>query len=136
MHNNKIILDLTIFGEDLNVTTDNTSGNDLSPEMKTYYEKRLIDIASPKLVHDQFGDFYPIPRNGGKSIEFRRYSPLAKASKPLTEGVTPNGNNLNVTAVTCDLEQYGDWIGLSDMLDMTAIDNNVVQATRLLGNQA
>ena len=135
--NNRTTLDLTVFGaQDVNKTTDSSTGNDLSAEMKTYYEKRLIDVASPKLVHDRFGDFYPVPKHGGKTVEFRRYSPLAKASQPLSEGVTPDGNSLNVTSVTANLDQYGDWIGLSDMLDMTAIDNNVVQATRLLGNQA
>ncbi len=133
---NHITLDLCIFDANTQTTATAAPGNDLSAEMKTYYEKRLIDIASPKLVHDQFGDYYPIPKNGGKTVEFRRYSPLGKASTPLTEGVTPDGNSLNVTTVTADVEQYGDWIGLSDMFDLTAIDNNVVQATRLLGNQA
>ena len=38
--------------------------------MKTYYEKRLLDQAEPLLVHDQFGDKYPIPANNGKTIEF------------------------------------------------------------------
>ena len=133
---NHITLDLHIFDANTQTTETAKQGNDLSAEMKGYYEKRLIDIASPKLVHDQFGDFYPIPKNGGKTVEFRRYSPLGKATKPLVEGVTPDGNSLNVTTVTAEVEQYGDWIGLSDMFDMTAIDNNVVQATRLLGNQA
>lgn len=133
---NHITLDLHIFDANTQTTETAAAGNDLSAEMKTYYEKRLIDIATPKLVHDQFGDFYPIPKNGGKTVEFRRYSPLGKATTPLTEGVTPDGNTLNVTSVTAEVEQYGDWIGLSDMFDMTAIDNNVVQATRLLGNQA
>lgn len=109
---------------------------DLSDEMKTYYESRLIDLAEPRLVHDQFGDKYPIPPNGGKVIEFRKYSPLAKALEPLTEGVTPDGNSLNVTAVTAEVKQYGDYIQLSDMLQLTAIDNNVVQCTKLLGAQA
>lgn len=109
---------------------------DLSDEMKTYYEERLIDLAEPRLVHDQFGDKYPIPANGGKVIEFRKYSPLAKALEPLTEGVTPDGNSLNVTAVTAEVKQYGDYIQLSDMLQLTAIDNNVVQCTKLLGAQA
>ena len=131
------ILDLGIFGEAGVMTTgDDHPGRDMSPEMRDYYEKRLIDIASPKLVHDQFGDFYPVPKGNGRTVQFRRYSPLSKATKPLTEGVTPDGSALNVTAVTADVEQYGDWIGLSDMLDLTAIDNNVLQATRLLGNQA
>ena len=114
----------------------NTSGNDLSPEMKTYYEKRLIDLAEPKLVHDQFGDKYPIPKRGGKTIEFRKYDSLPKALTPLTEGVTPDGQALNVTAMTATISQYGGYIQLSDLLDLTAIDNNVVQATKLLGSQA
>ena len=70
------------------------------------------------------------PKNGGKTIEFRKYSPLAKATTPITEGVTPNGNKLNVTAITATIAQYGDWIQLSDLLDLTAIDNNVLQATK------
>ena len=128
------ILDLQRFA--VQTTTTKGSGNDLTPEMKTYYEKRLIDLADPRLVHDQFGDKYPIPQNGGKIIEFRKYSPLAKALTPLTEGVTPSGNSLNVTAVTAEVKQYGDYIQLSDLLQIAAIDNNVVQCTKLLGAQA
>lgn len=116
--------------------TQTTGLSGLTAEMKTYYEKRLIDLAEPRLVHDQFADKYPIPKNGGKTIELRKYSPLAKASKAITEGVTPDGNKLNVTAVTANIAQYGDWIQMSDLLELAAIDNNVVQATKLLGNQA
>ena len=119
-----------------NTTESVAAGNNLSAEMKTYYEKRLIDLAEPRLVHDQFGDKYPIPVGGGKTIEFRRYDSLEKAVKPISEGVTPAGNNLNVTSLTETVMQYGDWIQLSDMLEMSAVDNNVVQATRLLGAQA
>ncbi len=120
----------------VNTTESVQPGNNLSAEMKTYYEKRLIDLAEPKLVHDQFADKYPIPVGGGKTIEFRRYDSLEKAVKPITEGVTPAGNNLNVTSLNETVMQYGDWIQLSDMLEMSAVDNNVVQATRLLGAQA
>ena len=42
----------------------NTTGT-MSVEMKTFYEKRLIDQAEPRLVHDQFADYYPVPQNGG-----------------------------------------------------------------------
>ena len=72
-----------------------------------------------------FGDSYPIPQGSGKQIEFRKYSILGKALTPLTEGVTPSGNSLTVTSITCPLKQYGDWIQMSDMLQMTAVDNNV-----------
>ena len=41
-----------------------------------------------------------------------------------------------MTTITCPLKQYGDWIQISDMLQLTAVDNNIVQATKLLGSQA
>ena len=50
--------------------------------------------------------------------------------------MTPNGQTLNVTTITSDLHQYGGWTPLTDVLQMTAIDNNVVQATRVLASQA
>lgn len=114
--------------------TTGTEG--LSAEMKTFYDGCLLDNAEPNLVHEQFGDEYPIPQGRGKVIEFRKFSRLNKAMTPLTEGVTPEGNTLNVTASTATVQQYGDYIQMSDMLDMTALDNTVVQATRLLGAQA
>ena len=119
-----------------NTTESKLAGNDLSAEMKTYYEKRLIDLAEPKLVHDQFGDKYPIPAGNGRTIEFRKYDSLAKATTPIVEGVTPTGNDLNVSSVQETVMQYGDWIQMSDLLEMSAVDNNVLQATRLLGAQA
>ena len=38
----------------------------MTPEMKTFYEKRLIDQAEPRLVHDQFADYYPVPRTAAR----------------------------------------------------------------------
>lgn len=128
----KFKFNLRYFDGNTNVTTD----TGLTNEMKTYYSDYLIDNAEPELVHDQFGQKHPIPANGGKKIEFRKYDPLPKALAPLTEGVTPNGQKLNMGIVTAEVKQYGGFIELSDMLLLTAIDNNLVQATALLGGQA
>ena len=114
----------------------NSQGNDLSPEMKTYYDMRLLDYAQAALVHDQFAQKRPIPKNGGKTIEFRSFSPLEKALTPLTEGVTPSGNKLDVKAITATVAQYGDFIVQSDVLELTALDNTILEATKLLGRQA
>lgn len=108
----------------------------LSPENKTFYDMKLIDEASAQLVHDQFGQKRPIPANGGKTIEFRKFSPLAKATTPITEGVTPDGKSLNVTAITATVAQYGDYVTLSDVLELTSIDNTVLETTKLIGKQA
>lgn len=112
-----------------------TTGN-LTPEMKTFYDLALIDEAGANLVHDQFGQKRPIPQHGGKTIEFRKFAPLAKATTPLTEGVTPDGKSLSVSTVTATVNQYGDYITQSDVLELTAIDNTILEATKLLGRQA
>ncbi|MGM9550237.1 MAG: N4-gp56 family major capsid protein [Faecousia sp.] len=108
----------------------------LSPEMKTFYDMTLIDEAQASLVHDQFGQKRPIPKNGGKTIEFRKFAALAKATTPLTEGVTPDGKGLTVTTITATVNQYGDYITQSDVLELTALDNTILEATKLLGRQA
>lgn len=40
-----------------------------------------------------------------------------------------------MTTVTAEVHQYGGWVPLTDMLDLTAIDNNIVQATNVLASQ-
>jgi len=128
-----LMYNLQLFAE---MNTNLTSSEGLSKEMKTFYSDYLIDNAIPKLVHDQFGQKHPIPKNGGKTIEFRKYSPLPKLTNPITEGVTPDGQSLNMSTIEATVAQYGGYITLSDMLLLTAIDNNLVQATKLLGAQA
>ena len=128
----EIMMNVRLFDTPLNATT--SSG--MTAEMKTFYSKYLIENAKPALVYDQFGQKHNIPKNGGKTIEFRKYSPLPKATTPLTEGVTPAGKALTVSTVTATVKQYGDFVPLTDMLLLTAIDNNLVQALDLLGAQA
>ena len=129
-------MNLQLFADAHEQLQNTTGSSGMSAEMKTFYERRLIDQALPALVHDQFGDSYPIPANNGKTIEFRKYDALPKATTPLTEGVTPEGQALTVTTVTAEVHQYGGWVPLTDMVQMTTIDNNVVQATSVLASQS
>lgn len=114
-----------------NVTTD--AG--MSVENKTFYDKELIRTAGPQLVHDQFAQKRPIPKNGGQSVEFRQFGDLPKALTPLTEGVTPNGKKLSATAKTATVSQYGDYVTISDKLDLTAIDPVALEAVDVIGKQ-
>ena len=125
---------LQLFAGNLNTNVTTDSG--LSAENKTFYDRTLLESAKPNLIHSQFGQKRPIPKNGGKKIEFRRYGALPKAMTPLTEGVTPDGRKLTVTAIEAEVHEYGDYVALSDVLDLTAIDNNVLEATKAIGNQA
>lgn len=117
-------------------TTTNNPGNNITAEMKSYYDRALIRFASPKLVHAQFGQKKPIPAGSGKTIEFRKFSPLPKAMVPLSEGITPKGNSLNVSTVESTVEQYGDYVTLSDMLTLSSIDSVISETQAVLGDQA
>ena len=112
---------------DSNVQTTVTQS--LSAEMKTYYGMELLENAKPALVHNQFAATKPLPVGGGKTVEWRKFGSFDKARTPLTEGVTPDGSGITVSYITKELSQYGDYTTVSDMLDLTAIDDVVLEIT-------
>lgn len=141
-------VNLSLFGAAENIhTTDgvtnaNTGENmpygmgGLSEQMKTYYSHFLIDNAEPALVYDRFAQKVNIPKGNGKSIQFRKYNPLPTLTEEIKEGVTPTGQKIDMSTVNATVSQYGGYVELSDLLLMTAVDNNLVMATKLLGAQA
>ena len=131
MNKNRKLINLQLMA---NMNTTGSEG--LSVENKTFYDKVLLRDAKPNLVHDQFAQKRNIPKNGGKTIEFRKFGSLKKALTPLTEGVTPDGNLMDVTAITATVAQYGDYIKLTDVVKLTTIDNTLVEAVSMLGDQA
>lgn len=101
----------------------------LAPELKEFYSKDLIELVGPNLIHAQFGDQVTIPKGHERKIEWRKFSKFSKALTPLTEGVTPAPHSLSVSTVTKELEQYGDYSVLTDILELTAIDPVIVEYT-------
>jgi len=136
MINITMVLAMGVGAANTNTTTQTGAGQDLTPEMKTYYDKNLIRYAKPLLVHDQFGQKKPIPKHGGKKAEFRRRDPLPKSLTPLTEGVTPDGRKIEVKKQEATVDQYGDYITVSDMLDLTAMDPVINDNLRDLADQS
>lgn len=129
-----IHIDLQHFAGDPKTNTTTQSG--LTAENKTYYSDYLIDLVEAELVHDQFGQKHPIPKNGGKTIEFRQWDTLPEMTEALTEGVTPDGQSLSMSTIEASVTQYGGYVTVSDMLEMTAIDPVIIQATKAIASQA
>lgn len=114
-----------------------TGSAGLSPEMKTFYDRLLLKRTLPELLFAKFGQKKEIPKNGGKIIEFRKWAGLAVAKTPLTEGTLyPNLKDLTVTAITATIAQYGDAVGFSDLVLTTTIDDFLVEATEIQGEQS
>lgn len=122
----------------VNVTpqTPPVANQSLAPTIQTYYDKKLLARLIPNFIHFQFGQKRPIPRNGGKTIQFRKFASLLAATTPLTEGVTPTGSNISISEVFATVAQYGNFVEVSDVLDMVAIDPVLDEMADVLGEQA
>lgn len=108
----------------------------IQPALQAYYDRNLLDRAIPSDVHGRFGQVRPIQTRSGNQIKFRRYEALAASTIPLVEGVTPSGNTITTTDVTATLAQYGDYINVTDMVDLTNQDAVLTEVGMVLGEQA
>ena len=126
------MMSLQTFAANTNVTTD----SDLSDEMKTFYKTQLLQFAEPELLFERFGKKVPIPQHNGNSVEIRYMSPLPVTTTDLTEGVTPNGNKIQMNALTESLHQIGFWVSYSDKLSWEAVDPLIAEVTKAEGRQA
>lgn len=109
---------------------------DITPRTAAYAVKEMLVRALPLLVFEKFGATFVIPNNATKVAKFRRYEALAKATTPLTEGVTPAGKGLTNTDVTATLSQYGDFVTISDVIEDTHEDPVFREAQAIIGEQA
>jgi len=132
---------------------------DISPRTAAYVIKELLTRAMPYMVIEKFGQNYPIPTNSTKTAKFRRYfligttganagtsfsavngvqnpfyTPLA--TTPLVEGVTPAGNRMNSVDYTVTLNQYGDYVTITDVVMDTHEDPVLREATAIMAEQA
>lgn len=113
----------------------NTIGT-VSEENKVFYEKALLRRLTPELVYTRYGQKKSAPRNEGTTVNFRRFNAIAPKTTALTEGVTPDGSALSMTTVTATVSQYGDFVRISDLLDMTGIDPVITEMSQVLGESA
>jgi len=65
----------------------------------------------------------------------RRYARLALATTPLTEAVTPNGEKLSKVDILATPSQYGSFIHISDVVDLTVEDRELNVGAERLSDQ-
>lgn len=126
---------------------------DITPRQAAFSVANLLKRAQPLLVIERFGQVYVLPKNNTRVAKFRRYflenstgsvsgnagnAGMPLALTPLVEGVTPAGRKLSNKDYTVQLEQYGDFVGFTDVImdiheDMPAV---LRELTDILGEQA
>lgn len=122
-------LDIQLFG-----TPDTMST--VSAENQTFYDRCLLERCLPELTFYEDAQKKKIPAGKGTKIEWRKFNSLTPATTPLTESTTPTGSSLNVTKVEATLNQYGDYVTISDVLETQAKDPIITETSQLEGEQA
>ena len=115
--------------------TPNTIGT-LTAENQVFYDRTLLERLLPELQYAEDADKKKIPKGKGTEVEFRRFESLKIPTTPLTEGVTPDGKSLSITSLKATADQYGDYVTVSDVLDMQAKDPVITESSEVLGEQA
>ena len=104
---------------------------------KDYFDRTILEGARTRFVHARYGQKRSIPLNNGKRVEFRRWNlfDVDEDMCKLEEGVTPAGQSLSQSSVEAEVEQYGAYVELSDLLEDTAYDQVASDSAELLGEQ-
>lgn len=116
--------------------TNVTNHNQLSAEDKTFYERTLLQRLLPSLMFYNDAEKKKLPKNSGTTMNFRKFDSLTAPSSSLTEGVTPDGNNLTVSTIIAKIAQEGDFVQITDLIQMTGIDPVLTETSELLGEEA
>lgn len=113
-----------------------TTRTQIPAENTSFYSRELLERAVPLFTYTMFADVKDIPANSGTdTIKFRKYGALAAQTTPLVEGVTPTGKQLSVTDVTAQINYYGDFVTLTDKVNIESIDPILTETATILGEQ-
>jgi N4-gp56 family major capsid protein len=113
-----------------------TTYGDVSPRVGIYAVAKILDHAEPEYVWGKFGETQPMPKNKGQTIKFLRPVPFPASTVPLQEGVTPSAQKMAYETVTGTLQQYGNVVVVTDVIEDTHEDNVLNHATMMIGEQA
>ncbi len=104
----------------------------LPPAVRDYYDRLLLMTAYPTLIHTKFAQKRQLPRKMGDTIVFRRYQRLATVPVPLVDGVTPPGAPLSTTDLKARVDFYGNYVMITNQVELTVEDRVLNEASRLL----
>lgn len=113
-----------------------TTTGTLSTTVRPYYERRFLLRSQENFVYEQLGMPGRIPKNEGKTVVWNRYTNPTSKDTALTEGTDPTPSGLSAQIVSATLEQLGNYEQVTDLLDLTSVDQVIKSAMDLLAYEA
>ncbi|MBO5715611.1 MAG: N4-gp56 family major capsid protein [Clostridia bacterium] len=116
-------------------TGEAESHTNLDTTLKAFYDTELLENARAEMFYAQFGKKQPLPARHKGLVEWRKWNTFARATK-LEEGVIPTGQKIGQTALYGNIDQYGTYATISDVLELRAYDPVILGATEEMGASA
>ena len=110
----------------------------LTAEMSTLYDKKFLERAQLALTYDFGAKKKTIPANMGKTVSFTRRTPLSTAPSDaiVTDEVTANNVEMTSTSVTAAISTYARTTKVSQLFDLTSIDEGLKEHVEVHGQNA
>jgi len=99
-----------------------TTTTQIDPEVSVYFDNILLDRRKPQYVHSVGAQVRSLPKKNSKTVILRRFDNLTDALTPLTEGVTPNSEQMSKFDYQIETNLYGKVVTLSDDVIITVQD--------------
>ena len=116
-----------------------TTSTTLTSQFQNFFSKELLSIVQQETILDQFSMKAPIPKNNGNKANtmFRFGAPSVAGVQTISSEGTPISSgsyrSLVLNSLSKSLAQYGQVIGLTDILRATDLFNSLQQATKTSG---
>lgn len=101
-----------------------------------YLEKRFLTRLEKETQFQKWGLKRMIPMHTGTTMRWHRFANLNANITPLTESITPDGLILSTATVEATIAGYGQYVVVSDFLEMVAINSTMRDAVDLLAYAA
>ena len=106
-------------------------------DQEKFLVNKLLERAYIKLVMDAVCEDLTMKEGAGDTAYFVRYKRMNVQVEALTEGVTPtDSNSIELEEVTVTLDQWGDYLILTDVVMLTTKHPLLQQAQILLADNA
>ena len=115
-----------------------TTTSTLAAAMKEYYDRKLLTVARPKMVAEQFADHSKdIPKHEGQTVNFTRYVPLSVITSSTSEGSNPDYVELEAVRFSATLAKYANSVRLTDEIQLMSycepLNNAIIELGANMG---
>ena len=111
--------------------------SNFSADAQTYIAAQTLSRIKRNVIVYGLGKKEKLPNRFSKTFQFTRYEKLNLPKLALTEGTTPSTNaSITISTVQAVMDQWGDFVNISDVADLTVKHPVMEQAIQLLSEQA